>query len=303
VELRHLRYFIAVAEELNFSRAAQRLHVSQPPLSRQIRDLEAELKLPLFERDRQGVELTPAGRTLLSRARRLVRAAELLRLEAQQLNARRPEELHVGYRPSPTGMIIADVLGRYHALASGMRITLHEMVHREMIAQVRSRRLHAALTIRPARAEIRNLRFDSIRQHRAGIICAHSHPFAGKSMVEPSAVRRLPMVTYRQGDFAEYRAWVLRVLNVAPDKLRVEQECDGVLSVIAAVESGRGIAVVGDFVTATAGSRVRYIPFTQTRHALDVGLVYRPTPPLGASLARLVEAGRACRRSTPHFAL
>jgi DNA-binding transcriptional LysR family regulator len=75
MELRHLRYFIAVAEELNFSRAAERLHVSQPPLSRQIRGLEAELKVKLLDRNTQRVRLTRAGHAVLARARKLVRDA------------------------------------------------------------------------------------------------------------------------------------------------------------------------------------------------------------------------------------
>jgi LysR family transcriptional regulator, benzoate and cis,cis-muconate-responsive activator of ben and cat genes len=87
MELRHLRYFIAVAEELNFSRAAARLHVSQPPLSRQIRDLEAELKVNLFDRNTQRVRLTRVGHAMLARSRKLVRDAESLRAEAQMSSA------------------------------------------------------------------------------------------------------------------------------------------------------------------------------------------------------------------------
>src|ERR1700745_4087160 len=101
MELRHLRYFIAVAEELNFSRAAERLHISQPPLSRQIRDLEAELKVMLLDRTRQTVRLTSAGRIALLHARKLLRDTDLLRSEAQIAAGTGVEELHIGYAPSP----------------------------------------------------------------------------------------------------------------------------------------------------------------------------------------------------------
>jgi DNA-binding transcriptional LysR family regulator len=104
MELRHLRYFIAVAEELSFSRAAVRLNVSQPPLSRQIRDLEDELNVKLFERNHQEVKLTTVGRALLIRARELVREAELLRTRRAKnhpaaVAADRP--LHSARRNSP----------------------------------------------------------------------------------------------------------------------------------------------------------------------------------------------------------
>ena len=106
MELRHLRYFIAVAEELGFSRAAERLHVSQPPLSRQIRGLEAELKVKLLDRNTQRVRLTRAGHAVLARARKLVRDAVALRVEAQMIDKESQEELRIGYAPSPTAAII-----------------------------------------------------------------------------------------------------------------------------------------------------------------------------------------------------
>src|SRR3981081_495015 len=106
MELRHLRYFIAVAEELNFSRAAERLHVSEPPLSRQIRDLEAELKVKLLDRNTQRVRLARVGHAVLARSRKLVRDAESLRAEAQMIDKETQEEVRIGYGPPPAALLI-----------------------------------------------------------------------------------------------------------------------------------------------------------------------------------------------------
>lgn len=110
MELRHLRYFLAVAEERSFSRAAEKLHLSQPPLSRQIRDLEAELGGKLFDRNRQGVRLTRLGTAILARSRGLIRDAESFAAEAKTLEKEIHEELRIGYAPSPTAVIISKVL-------------------------------------------------------------------------------------------------------------------------------------------------------------------------------------------------
>src|SRR5260221_11562977 len=127
MELRHLRYFIAVAEELNFSRAAERLHVSQPPLSRQIRSLEAELKIKLLDRNTQGVRLTRVGHTVLARSRKLVRDAESLRVEAQMIEKESREEVRIGFRPPPTAGIKSKGLFRKHEPSPGARLALHHL--------------------------------------------------------------------------------------------------------------------------------------------------------------------------------
>jgi DNA-binding transcriptional LysR family regulator len=189
MKLRHLRYFIAVAEELSFSRAAQRLYVSQPPLSRQIRDLESEFNVKLFERNRQEVKLTRVGGALLARARELIRDAEALRTLA------------------------------------------HEM--------------------------------------------ADSSSLANLPAIHPSSVPMDKLVGYCAADFPEYHQWVAKVLGVSKTRVVISQECDGVMSVIAAVESGQAPAVVGEFTTAVAGDRVRYIPFASKASYMDVGLLHR----------------------------
>ena len=178
MELRHLRYFIAVAEELNFSRAAARLHVSQPPLSRQIRGLEAELKVKLLDRNTQGVRLTRAGHAVLARSRKLVRDAEALRAEAQTIDKESEEELRIGYAPSPTAVIISGVLARYYELSPGAGVSLDDLTHTEMLSGLRAGKLHAALTIPPAVGEMRGLKFETIRRHPVGIICSNSSPLA-----------------------------------------------------------------------------------------------------------------------------
>src|SRR6478736_623337 len=110
VELRHLRYFVAVAEMENVSRAALKLHVSQPALSRQVRDLEDELGFPLLERSAKSVRLTEAGHTFLSEARAVLQRAEEAVNSARAIAIGGSGELHVGYAPSLTARILPATL-------------------------------------------------------------------------------------------------------------------------------------------------------------------------------------------------
>ena len=101
MELRHLRYFVAVAEEQNVSRAAKRLHVSQPPLSRQIRDLETEMGVALFERSVKAIRLTEAGKIFLFEARAALQRAEDAVALAKSVANRKRNQVHVGYSVPP----------------------------------------------------------------------------------------------------------------------------------------------------------------------------------------------------------
>lgn len=294
MELRHLRYFIAVAEERSFSRAAEKLHVSQPPLSRQIRDLEAELGVKLLDRNRQGVRLTRLGNAVLAKARALIRDADSFKAEAKVLDKEIHEELRIGYAPSPTAVIMSKVLAKYHELAPGGRITLQDLTHTEMLLGLKKKKLHAALTLRPRENEMRGLRFETISRHAVGIICSLKSPLAGADTIRPSAVASQELIVYRAKDFPEYHRWITSILRVNVNTLVTTQECDDVLGVIAAVGSGHGVAIVGEFIIAVAGNRVRFIPFSPKAHFLEVGVLYRPIG-LSENTKKLITACTACK--------
>ncbi|HWI55614.1 MAG TPA: LysR family transcriptional regulator, partial [Bacillota bacterium] len=133
MELRHLRYFVATAETENVSRAALKLHVSQPALSRQIRDLEEELGLALFERSAKSVRLSEAGRAFLPEARAVLQRAETAVTAARALAAGGHGELHVGYAPSPTVRLLPPTLRAFQSQSPTVRVKLHDLSTEEML--------------------------------------------------------------------------------------------------------------------------------------------------------------------------
>ena len=128
MELRHLRYFVAVAEELHFTRAAERLHIAQPPLSQQIRAFEAELGVRLFERTRRSVALTDAGHALLGRARELLAATQALPAELQRIARGEVGQLRIGFSSTlPLTKVLRDVVADWRRTHPDVALHLREM--------------------------------------------------------------------------------------------------------------------------------------------------------------------------------
>src|ERR1043165_5766028 len=159
MELRHLRYFVGVAEEENVSRAALKLHVSQPALSRHIRDLEEELGFLLLDRGAKSVRLTDAGRAFLSEARAVLQRAEDAVKAARAIATGEHGELHVGYAPSLTARILPQILRAFQAELPRVRVRLHDFSTEEMLAGLREGRLQVAFVVRLPRALLRGLQF------------------------------------------------------------------------------------------------------------------------------------------------
>src|SRR5882724_6440382 len=133
MELRHLRYFVTVAELLNFTKAATRLRVAQPALSRQIHDLEDELGAQLLERRPRAVKLTEAGATFLPEAKAILQRVEQATRAVQAVIRDERGQIHVGYAPSPTVELLPCSLHTFQNLAPGVRVNLHDLSSEEML--------------------------------------------------------------------------------------------------------------------------------------------------------------------------
>ena len=149
MELRHLRYFVAVAESLSFARAARTLHLSQPPLSRQVRALEDELGTPLFTRTKRSVRLTPAGAALLPEARRLLREADGLKADAQRLATGEVGSLGLGFISVSAYNLLPELAPEFRRRHPGVKLTLQEATSDILFAALRQGELDVGLVLPP----------------------------------------------------------------------------------------------------------------------------------------------------------
>jgi DNA-binding transcriptional LysR family regulator len=192
MELRHLRYFIAVAEELHFRRAAERLNVAQPAVSQQLRRLEDELGVQLLERTQHRVSLTPAGEVLLVEGRRVLEQAA--RAQRAVIGARDHGDgrLRIGHLPDAVPSALPRALERFAATTPGVELVLETCPSLELIERVRDRRLDAAVVCLPA--PVSGLRLTPLGHEGVVVALSESHPAAGVLAVSPHQLEGTPLL-------------------------------------------------------------------------------------------------------------
>ncbi len=182
MELRHLRYFVAVAEELSFRRAAEKLHLAQPPLSARIRALETELPAKLFERTTRTVSLTHAGRVLLEEARLVLAAAAKAEQRAREAELGVVGTLRLGVVAPAANAWLAGILRRFRQRFPGVQLSLFDLTSTEQLRRLRDQELDAGLLRPPvAPAELDHLLVGESRQVLA---LPAGHPLAKKRVLE-----------------------------------------------------------------------------------------------------------------------
>jgi DNA-binding transcriptional LysR family regulator len=278
MELRHLRYFVAAAEEENVSRAALKLHVSQPGVSRQIRDLEQEIGFPLFERSAKALKLTTAGKTFLTEAQAVLQHAEDAVKKARAVTGGVQGEIHVGYAPSLTVQILPPALRAFQQEFPKVRVALHDLSTGEMLAQLRNGKLQLAITVRTDHKMTRGLEFSEVVRYPTRLAVSPKHPLAKAKSVSLEQVVREPLVIYQRTEYPEYFAMIEKIYSSVGGKPRIAEEHDGVSGIILAVESGAGAALVPSCLACLVGPRLKLIPLSWNAPEVPVMIAWKKSP-------------------------
>jgi len=272
MELRHLRYFLAVAEALNFTKAAALLRVAQPALSRRVQDLEDEIGVDLLKRSPRGVVLTAEGKLFLDKTRHILKLADESVEQVRALARGEEGELHMGYAPAPTVEILPPALAAFQKAFPRVRVLLHDFSEQELIEGLRNGRLELALMPRGTGSQSVGLEFETLRSYPICVAVAPTHRFARLKTITLEMVATEAMIGFNRKDYPEYYVGLDRIFEPLGIKPRVVVECDSSSSLITEIETGRGVAIASPVLRHASGKRLLYRPLTGTTEVLSVGI-------------------------------
>jgi LysR family transcriptional regulator, benzoate and cis,cis-muconate-responsive activator of ben and cat genes len=244
MELRHLRYFVAVAEESSFRRAAERLHVSQPALSRQVRDLEDELGARLLDRGGAAVRLTRAGEYFLKEARGIIEHSAEAAVGVRRFAEADNRTLNVGYITPALGGFLATSLQVFNQKHPQVRVNLFELSPAAQIAALRSSCLDIALVGHACPSLADEFKLTAIQELPLCVVLPETHPLALARSVELKQLATEPFVGLSEETFPGRDEILVELCAKAGFAPRVAQRVDGLATLLAVVGSGAGVAVV-----------------------------------------------------------
>jgi DNA-binding transcriptional LysR family regulator len=279
-DLRRLRYFVACAEELHFSRAAQRLGIAQPPLSQQIKSLEAEIGTKLFNRTTRGVELTKAGVSLFEDARLVIAAAERAVVKAQRIGRGEAGSIRVGFTGSiALNPIAPAAVAAFRVQYPLVEVRLDENTTRASLAALRDGRLDIAL-IRPAAGETEGLCCEKLLEERMLVAVPASHHFAARASIRLEELAQEPFVLYPRGNGQALYDAVIGACQASGFSPRIVQEAPQMVSTISLVAAGIGMTLVPESMQQLHSNGVVYLPVKGTAPVASIHVVHieRPVP-------------------------
>lgn len=270
MDLRQLRYFIALAETLNFHRAAERLHMSQPPLTVAIRRLEEELGTLLFVREPRGVRLTAAGAAALPAARATLAGADAFREAVRHGAAGLTGRLGIGFIGSAIGELLPGIIRPFRLAFPQVELALEEATSAGIVDEIRARRLDLGLVRLPL-ADTHGIAIAVVERDRLAVAVPAMDELSGRASVDLSELANHNFITFSPVSVLNL------TIRLACQRVgfipRVAQEAVQVQTILSLVEAGLGVALIPSRVGRFATDRVRIVPLVQDI-ALEMGLVY-----------------------------
>jgi DNA-binding transcriptional LysR family regulator len=312
MELRHLKYFIVLAEELHFRRAAERIGIAQPPLSKQIRDLELELEVKLFERNQQRVLLTKAGKVFLKEVRLVMTQVDIAVTRVQQAHQGGATKISIGFS-APAQQVLEKVLAALKNLTPELQISLQELNGLEQLAALRCDRIDLALGYLPDVTLLQRdgLEIKAIQSEKFYLAVSEQFPIQpptrkfdrlglstkdsshqdqelGESIIASDLVlsintlnsTTLILAKEQWGDFAEIRLMkVLNQMNIKPEKIQEISKMETALSLVA---QNLGVTIVNSAFCNFQRSGVCYVGLQESLIRKDIGVIWRKDRGLGS---------------------
>lgn len=292
IELRHLRYFVAVAEELHFGRAALRLHVAQPPLSQQIRKLEQLLGYPLFARTSRSVKLTAAGEAFFETARRTLRNVQRDIDETRSVGRGEVGSLHIGFVGSATLATLPGMLRAYREQYPLVRLQLQESFTSRVIEGLKNGTLDAGI-LRDG-GPTPGLHVKTIFSEPFIAVLPATHRRARQKSIAPAHLRNEPFVYYPRS--AGERAYVkpFTLFDEHGFIPNIVQEATGWLTILRLVGVGLGVTIAPECVRRVAAPDVVCLPLRgfKVNSNMELARIVGDTRPIVEQFARVVESAR-----------
>ena len=276
MELRHLRYFVGVGEEQHFGRAAERLHIAQPALSRQIQDMEKEIGFRLFERLPRGVKLSPAGKLFLEDARRILGEVQEATRRAERVASGKAGTLRVGFVESISWHgVVPEFFRRFRQKQPGAELTPVPMLSLVQVEAIRSGRLDAGFVVNMTTLG-KELDQRLVAQHKVVLAAPKGHPLTRQPRLRLSDLNDVPFVWFpRRTNPAAYDRLMRACFRGGLKSPRIVQEADDHATILSLVACRLGVALVSDSARWQCPRGVALLPIVDLKVLVPFSLIWR----------------------------
>jgi DNA-binding transcriptional LysR family regulator len=275
MELRHLRYFVAVAEALSFTKAAENLHLAQPSLTRQIKDLEAEIEVRLIDRSGKRISLTQAGETFLLDARRLLSECAQSVQAVQRLSRGESGQLNIGYVANIYHDLLPSTLGAFRKTYPRTALNLFDMTPAEQYRAIEEHQIDLGFVCFRAGATGKGLQWACVGHDRVMVAVGAGNPLAKKPKIDLKDLEPMFFVGMSSKTYPGSNEWLVESCRKAGFTPRILQDADREPAVISFVAAGLGVALLPEQIKTLPHQGVIFRPL-QRRLTADSWAVWNP---------------------------